>query len=249
MDMTCRMSRVCIIEHSLFGDRLTDEHGRWKKESESSSVYTPKTEDTLHLGKSGIRIFAMNLKKTVLGKSKSESTTRFNGGRGSYRRALEGNGSRRRSGGSTQNGRTTLPMMATNHDGGEFNIKITKESCKACDQFILTHNRINTCKKCKTIYHAECSKNHFKFNHLTRQWHCLDCITNSVPRYNPFNDLETDRHDQFDMQQLDDAQTISEILNSCKLHDRSSISKTKSTFSVLFNNIDGNASNFDSFFS
>ena len=56
------------------------------------------------------------------------------------------------------------------------------------------------------------------------------------------------------MQQLDDTQTISEILNSCKLHDskgfksaRSSISKTKSTFSVLFNNIDGNASNFDSF--
>ena len=42
MDMTCRMSRVCIIEHSLFGDHLTDEHGRWKKELESSSVYTPK---------------------------------------------------------------------------------------------------------------------------------------------------------------------------------------------------------------
>ena len=55
------------------------------------------------------------------------------------------------------------------------------------------------------------------------------------------------------MKRLDDTQTISEILNSCKLHDskgfkssRSSISKTKSTFSVLFNNIDGNASNFDS---
>ena len=105
MDMTCRMSRVCIIKHSLFGGRLIDKHGRSKKELESSSVYTntrQKTEDTLHLGKSGIRIFAMNLKKTVLGKSRSESATRFNGGggRGSYRRALEGNGSRRRSGGS-----------------------------------------------------------------------------------------------------------------------------------------------------
>ena len=109
MDMTCRMSRVCIFEHSLFGDRLTDDHGRWKMELESSSVYTLKTEDTFHLGKSGIRIFAMNLKKTVLGKSRSESATRFNGGRGSYRRALEGNASRRRSGGSTQNSPT--------HDG------------------------------------------------------------------------------------------------------------------------------------
>ena len=48
MDMTCRMSRVCIIEHSLFGDRLTDEHGRWKKESESSSVYTPKPKNGRH---------------------------------------------------------------------------------------------------------------------------------------------------------------------------------------------------------
>ena len=52
----------------------------------------------------------MNIKKTVLGKSRSESATRFNGGgRGSYRRALEGNGSRRRFGGSTQNSPT--------HDG------------------------------------------------------------------------------------------------------------------------------------
>ena len=55
------------------------------------------------------------------------------------------------------------------------------------------------------------------------------------------------------MQQLDDVQTISKILNSCELHDKTSfrsakncISKTKSTFSILFNNIDGNASNFDS---
>ena len=55
------------------------------------------------------------------------------------------------------------------------------------------------------------------------------------------------------MQQLHDVQTISKILNSCELHDKTSfrsakncISKTKSTFSILFNNIDGNASNFDS---
>ena len=88
---------------------------------------------------------------------------------------------------------------------------------------------------------------------MTRQWQCFDCITNSVPQYNPFNDLETDRHDQFDMQQLDDVQTICKILNSCELHDKTSfrsaknsISKTKSTFSILFNNIDGNVSNLDS---
>lgn len=108
LDMTVRISRACIIEHSLFGDHLSDEHGRWKKESESSNVYTPKTEDSLHLGKSGIRILAKNLKQTVIGRPKSESETRFNGGRGSYRRAL-GIGPRRRSGGS--------PLLSPSHDG------------------------------------------------------------------------------------------------------------------------------------
>ena len=144
-------------------------------------------------------------------------------------------------------------MMATNREGEEFNIKSTRESYKVCNKSILTPNRIIACQKCNVVYHAECSKNHFKFNHLTRQWQCFDCITNSVPRYNPFNDLETDRHDQFDMQQLDNVQTISKIINSCELHDntsfrsaKNSISKTKSTFSILINNIDGNASNFDS---
>ena len=78
--------------------------------------------------------------------------------------------------------------MATKRDGEEFNIKSTRESCKVCNKSILTHNRIIACHKCNVVYHAECSKNHFKFNHLTRQWQCFDCITNSVPRYNPFND-------------------------------------------------------------
>ena len=35
---------------------------------------------------------------------------------------------------------TTLPMMATNRDGEEFNIKSTRESCKVCNKSILTHN-------------------------------------------------------------------------------------------------------------
>ena len=69
-----------------------------------------------------------------------------------------------------------------------------------------------------------------------------------------FNELSTEKHEQFNMQQLDDVKVISDILNSCEMYDKSEfklskdrISKSKSTFSILFNNIDGNASNFDSF--
>ena len=103
--MTCRMY---IIEHSMFGDFLKDEHGRWKKESESSSVYTPKTEDCLHPGKLGIRMLAKNVKINAAGKPGAQSSTRFYGSRGSYRRAVEV-GCRRRSGSSGQNSLT--------HDG------------------------------------------------------------------------------------------------------------------------------------
>ena len=88
MDMTCRLSRVCIIEHSLFGDMLSNEHGRWKRDGEESNVFVPKTEDCLHLGKIGIRLLATNIKQSVIGKSRSDSVSRFNGGRGGYRSAI-----------------------------------------------------------------------------------------------------------------------------------------------------------------
>lgn len=88
MDMTCRLSRVCIIEHSLLGDVLSNEHGRWKPSEHGSNEFVPKLEDCLHLGKLGIRLLAKNFKQAVVGKPRTQSEARFSGGRGGYGSAL-----------------------------------------------------------------------------------------------------------------------------------------------------------------
>ena len=87
--MTCRLSRVCIIEHSLLGDTLSNDHGRWKPSGEGSNNIVPKVEDSLHLGKLGIRLLANSIKQAVVGKTRSQSEARFAGGRGGFRSAAE----------------------------------------------------------------------------------------------------------------------------------------------------------------
>ena len=90
--MTYRLNRVGIIDHSLFGDFLCDDHGRWQRASESSDDFIPNYDDILHLGRIGIRILAQDLKRVVISKSKSQSTARYGGGRGEYRRAVSHGG-------------------------------------------------------------------------------------------------------------------------------------------------------------
>ena len=63
--MTCKLSRVCIIEHSLLGDTLSNDHGRWKPSGEGSNNFVPKVEDSLHLGKLGIRLLANSIQRVT----------------------------------------------------------------------------------------------------------------------------------------------------------------------------------------
>lgn len=79
LDLTYRYKNLLIVDNSLFGDVLSDEHGRWDFNRQQ-----PYTADILHLGKKGIRVFALNLKNCIMGKSKSQSRSRFNASRGSY---------------------------------------------------------------------------------------------------------------------------------------------------------------------
>ena len=128
-----------------------------------------------------------------------------------------------------------------------------KETCLACNKFISIHNRIMTCSLCKSIYHSECSKKHFYFNHGTGQWNCIECQNNEAMRYNPFSLLCGDKYTNSNIEEIEDIQTISKVLSSCKLFDKSSLPTTFGSsisaddFSLVFNNIDGNSTNFDSF--
>ena len=75
-----------VVDNCIFGDVLSNEHGRWDVNQQQ-----PYLADMLHLGKKGIRTLAMNFKTSILGKSKSQSRSRFDASSGSYRAALGNN--------------------------------------------------------------------------------------------------------------------------------------------------------------
>lgn len=98
LDLTCKFSGVYVIENSIFGNKLSNEHGRWKRESVNSETFIPNINDIVHLGKQGTRIFATNIKNSVVRRKKPLSRERFSGGGGDYLRAAERGTSHQRGG-------------------------------------------------------------------------------------------------------------------------------------------------------
>ena len=86
LDLTYRIRNLMVVDNCIFGDVLSNEHGRWDVNQQQ-----PYLADMLHLGKKGIRTLAMNFKTSILGKSKSQSRSRFDASSGSYRAALGNN--------------------------------------------------------------------------------------------------------------------------------------------------------------
>ena len=126
--------------------------------------------------------------------------------------------------------------------------KINK--CEVCQGNLLLHHKIIQCLSCEKIIHSKCSSNDFVFNHLENRWQCQTCMSNKTLRYNPFSTLSHNKYDPVDMENIDDLTEISNILQSCGDYDFKTFNALKtnsSTTSVLFNNIDGNATNFDMF--
>ena len=134
---------------------------------------------------------------------------------------------------------------------------VRKERCVGCRGYISTHNKIVVCNSCNIIYHAKCSTRLFEFDHINDLWLCWKCVANKPQKYNPFISLTYDKHDPNNLEEIDDLTDISNILDSCLLYTSQEFNKLtdtnplnnedKSMISVLFNNIDGNASNFDAF--
>jgi hypothetical protein len=111
------------------------------------------------------------------------------------------------------------------------------------------------CNKCNLIYHASCAEKSFEFDYVKLEWICNSCKISETVRYNPFNTPTYDRYDPTPEQGSNDLNCMSNILKNCNFYDRRGVNtlfenfKASSTahISILFNNIDGNASNFDSF--
>ena len=129
-----------------------------------------------------------------------------------------------------------------------------KDKCDGCDKFLLLHNKIMACESCNKIVHSECAKHLFEFNHLTNMWQCWDCNDIDSKRYNPFLSTLHDKYDPVLINESDDITELSRVLSSCNTFSPNKFKdflnnnlSFKNIPSALFNNIDGNQSNFDNF--
>ena len=131
---------------------------------------------------------------------------------------------------------------------------VSKEKCEGCNKFILIHNRIVSCNTCNKLVHSQCANNIFQYNHVTDCWQCNVCISCTPTRYNPFSTISHDRHDPVHMDEFEDVIEVKKILDSCQTYNPKSLNylmnlhnDENEKLTTLFNNIDGNASNFDTF--
>ena len=126
-----------------------------------------------------------------------------------------------------------------------------KEQCQGCYKNLLLHNKFAVCCNCNMIAHDKCAQKLFEFNQIHESWQCWKCKSNLIERYDPFNKIYRDNHLPDDSEAMEEINSISKILNSCKkycVNELKNISSDmKSNFSFIFNNIDGAASNFDTF--
>ena len=137
---------------------------------------------------------------------------------------------------------------------------VNRESCLHCHKQIYTHNPIIICPSCSIIVHSQCSDDTFQIGE-NGQWYCLDCAeTSGMERYNPFSKLcvNIDSDHEYDTEPINSLECvtkISSILDECQNYKANELKSklsyrapnNKTTFSTLFLNIDGNATNFDEF--
>ena len=139
---------------------------------------------------------------------------------------------------------------------------LSKEVCGCCCKSINIGQAISECLSCSIIIHSRCYRQAL-FKIINNKSYCQNCSENIKHIYNPFecmcqsmdsNDFSQQYNDEIGTT-FEDIPKISSILNSClrnetisefnELLTRNNL--TENNFSVLFQNIDGNRSNFDNF--
>lgn len=123
---------------------------------------------------------------------------------------------------------------------------LIKEVCNTCSSSVSIGQAIIECSRCNCIIHHKCYKPSNSDD--SGNFLCDSCSSNKQQRYNPFKyDIHDDEIDP------DDSVTkLTTILENCTMLNRTMINETmkdvsnsKGKISLLFQNIDGNKSNFD----
>ena len=139
---------------------------------------------------------------------------------------------------------------------------LTRGICEGCSKAIKVDHKICACFSCNKTCHFMCSA--ASLFHLSEAattfskpiWHCDNCVKNYDPlvRYNPFKDIFSSNKWQADdpLYLGHGVEHMNEILQNCENHksvNDYNVQQAKldltPNFSVFFNNIDGNLSNFD----
>ena len=110
--------------------------------------------------------------------------------------------------------------------------------------YVTSVEGVEYCDSCSKLVHSKCSNKVLRYNSVHNVWTCQNCISNIQYRYNPFASLYaiTSHANHEPVTDDSDIQKINDILGNCNYHNIDKIGEL-----LLFNNIDGNASNFDSF--
>ena len=86
---------------------------------------------------------------------------------------------------------------------------------------------------------------------IMKKWQYWKCKSNQPKRYNPFSNIFHDKHHPDDSEALDEIEIISIVLNSCQMYNPDQFNELMKqqgpNMALLFNNIDGISSNFESF--
>ncbi len=89
LDMSFSRPNMFVIDNSLLASEdgcLLQKFGRYIGNDR------PNTNDIVHLGRNGIRIFCMNIKRSIMRGGRNQSVERFRGGGGKYRDAARRQG-------------------------------------------------------------------------------------------------------------------------------------------------------------
>ena len=86
LDMVFSLRNVFIIDDSIISDEsgcMPAKYGRYLRSS------VPNANDIVHLGRVGIRMFCVNLKRSIMNKGQNQSRERYSGSGGNYVQAVE----------------------------------------------------------------------------------------------------------------------------------------------------------------
>ena len=124
--------------------------------------------------------------------------------------------------------------------------RTSKELCNCCQKSVRLGYPYYECFSCSQIFHSKCFKSS-KAEFIHQNFYCKDCKSRILQKYNPFKSMVNCRDEDIDPC----LQKMSDVLESCKQYSIKNFNSSiqpllDSNYGrILFQNIDGNRTNFD----